>query len=109
MSDAVVVCPVASWRDRRRFQRLPWSIYAGDPNWVPPILAQERQLLGWGTHPFFDNAEVVTLLAKRAGRAVGRLAVYVNGVHNRKYNEQRGFFGFFECVNDASVARALFD
>jgi len=108
MSNRVVVRPVASWRDRRRFQRLPWSIYAGDHNWVPPILAQERELLGWGHHPFFDNAEVVTLLAEREGRAVGRLAVLINHVHNRKYNEQRGFFGFFECVDDAAVAGGLF-
>ncbi len=109
MSDHVVVRPVVSWRDRRRFQRLAWSIYAGDLNWVPPILAQERQLLGWGQHPFFDNAEIVTLLAERGGRVVGRLAAIVNHIHNSKYNERRGFFGFFECVNDAMVARSLFE
>ncbi|MGD1277107.1 MAG: N-acetyltransferase [Tepidisphaeraceae bacterium] len=109
MSDPVVVRPAVSWRDRRRFQRLAWSIYAGDLNWVPPILAQERQLLGWGHHPFFDHAQIVTLLAERGGRVVGRLAVFVNHVHNRKYNERRGFFGFFDCVNDAAVARALFE
>jgi hypothetical protein len=109
MSNRVVVRPAASWRDRRRFQRLPWSIYAGDRNWVPPILAQERELLGWGHHPFFDNAEIVTLLAERDGRAAGRLAVLINHVHNRKYNERRGFFGFFECVDDAAVAGRLFE
>ena len=109
MSDRVVVRPVASWRDRRRFQRLAWSLYAGDPNWVPPLLAQERELLGWGHHPFFDHAEIVTLLAERSGRAVGRLAVLINHVHNRKYNEQRGFFGFFECIDDAAVASGLFE
>ncbi len=109
MSGHVVVRPAVSWRDRRRFQRLAWSIYAGDLNWVPPILAQERQLLGWGQHPFFDNAEIVTLLAERGGRAVGRLAVLVNHVHNQKYNERRGFFGFFECIDDAAVAGELFE
>jgi len=109
MSERVVVRPVTSWRERRRFQRLPWSIYAGDHNWVPPILAQERQLLGWRHHPFFDNAEIVTLLAERDGRAVGRLAVLVNHIHNHKYNEHRGFFGFFECIDDAAVAGELFE
>ena len=109
MNNRVVVRPVASWRDRRRFQRLPWSIYAGDHNWVPPILAQERELLGWRHHPFFDNAEIVTLLAERGGLAVGRLAVLINHVHNHKYNEQRGFFGFFECIDDAAVAGGLFE
>lgn len=114
MSDDVVVRVVKSWWDRRRFQRLPWAIYAApstprDPNWVPPILWQERELLGWAHHPFYDNAQIVTLLAVRGGRPVGRLAVLINHVHNRKYNDRLGFFGFFECVNDATVARALFE
>ncbi len=109
MNNRIVVKPVASWQDRWRFQRLPWSIYAGDHNWVPPILSQEREMLGWGHHPFFDNAEIVTLLAERNGRAVGRLAVFINNIHNQKYNEQRGFFGFFECIDDAAVAVELFD
>jgi len=114
MIELVTVSPVVSWRDRWRFQQLPWSIYlsdarARDPHWVPPILAQERELLGWGHHPFFDNAQIATLLAQRGGKVVGRIAVLVNGAHNRKYNDQCGFFGFFECVNDTQVSRALFD
>lgn len=109
MSGEIAVRVARSWWDRRRFQRLPWTIYAGDPHWVPPILSQERLLLGWGRHPFFDNAEMVTLLAERRGEVVGRIAVFVNNVHNRKYEEKRGFFGFFECVDDVAVARELFN
>lgn len=108
MSDTISVRAATSWRDRRRFQRLPWAIYANDPNWVPPILSQERLLLGWGRHPFFDHAEMVTLLAERNGKVAGRLAVFVNDTHNAKYDEKRGFFGFFECVDDPAVARELF-
>jgi GNAT superfamily N-acetyltransferase len=73
------------------------------------MLAQERLLLGWRRHPFFANAEMVTLLAERRGKVAGRVAVFVNNVHNRKYEEKRGFFGFFECVNDVAVARTLFE
>ena len=109
MNARIAVRAATSWRDRRRFQRLPWTLYANDPNWVPPILSQERLLLGWGRHPFFDHAEMVTLLAERDGKLAGRVAVFVNGIHNDKYDEKRGFFGFFECVDDVDVARALFD
>jgi GNAT superfamily N-acetyltransferase len=109
MMGEVTVKAVTSWWDRRRFQRLPWTIYAGAPNWVPPILAQERGLLGWGRHPFFANARMTTFLAERRGRAVGRIAVLVNDIHNLKYRETRGFFGFFECVDDVEVAGRLFD
>ncbi len=114
MTGGVTVRAVSSWRDRRQFQRLPWAIYAGDPNWVPPILSQERHLLGWPDwrgkrHPFFENAEMVTLLAERDGKVVGRVAVFVNDIHNRTYAEKIGFFGFFECVDNLEVARVLFD
>ena len=108
MSDGITVRAAVSSRDRRHFQRLPWTIYANDPNWVPPILSQERLLLGWKRHPFFDHAEMMTLLAERQGKVVGRIAVFINDVHNEKYQEKRGFFGFFECVNDLAVARELF-
>jgi GNAT superfamily N-acetyltransferase len=108
MIDGVIVRAAASSRDRRQFQRLPWMIYANDPNWVPPILSQERLLLGWKRHPFFDHAEMVTLLAERHGKVLGRIAVFINDVHNEKYDEKRGFFGFFECVDDLAVARELF-
>lgn len=116
--DQIVVRPVVSSRDRRRFQRLPWRIYAPpgaprDANWVPPVLAQERELLGWpdwrgNRHPFYDHAQGITLLAELDGKAAGRLAILVNQIHNTKYGERLGFFGFFECVNDSSVARSLF-
>jgi len=109
VSDEIKVRATTSWWDRRRFQHFPWAIYAGDRNWIPPILSQERLLLGWGRHPFFANAEMVTLLAERRGRIAGRVAVFVNDVHNRKYHEKRGFFGFFECVDDVAVARRLFE
>ena len=108
VSDGITVRATTSWRDRRRFQRFPWALYAGDRNWVPPILSQERLLLGWGRHPFFANAEMITLLAERSGKVAGRVAVFVNNVHNRKYEEKRGFFGFFECVDDVAVARRAF-
>ena len=109
MNDGITVRAATSWRDRRRFQQLPWTIYANDPNWVPPILSQERLLLGWGQHPFFEHAEMVTFLAERDGTVAGRIAVFVNDIHNEKYDEKRGFFGFFECVDDLAVARELFD
>jgi GNAT superfamily N-acetyltransferase len=76
---------------------------------VPPLLRNQQQLLGYRRHPFHEIAEVQTFLAYRDGRAAGRIAVLVNHRHNQTYNEQRGFFGFFECVEDQRVASALFD
>lgn len=114
MTGTITVRATTSRQDRQRFQRLPWAIYAGDAHWVPPIISQERHLLGWpgwrgNRHPFFDNAEMVTLLAERDGKAVGRIAVFVNHIHNRTSGDKCGFFGFFECIDDIAVASALFN
>ncbi len=46
-------------------------------------------------------------LARRDGQVVGRIAAFSTSAHNRFHEENAGFFGFFECVNDAAVAEAL--
>jgi GNAT superfamily N-acetyltransferase len=103
----VVVEPVRTWRQRRQFVRLPWAIYNGDPHWIPPLLANHKEMLNYKHSPFYDDAEIQTFLATRQGQPVGRIAAIVNHAHNRRFGEQRGFFGFFESTDDPDVARSL--
>jgi len=101
--------PVHSRAQQNEFLYLPKKLYAGDPNWVPPLWSEHKRLLGFKHHPFYDDAAIQTYIARRGGEVVGRIAAIVNNVHNRRANEQRGFFGFFESVDDQQVASALFD
>jgi GNAT superfamily N-acetyltransferase len=103
----VVVKPVASRRERKEFIRFPWTHYAGDDKWIPPLLAEHRKLLGYRHHPFYDRASIQTFLAARDGRVCGRIAAIVNPAHNEQARDQRGFFGFFESVDDQEVASQL--
>jgi GNAT superfamily N-acetyltransferase len=105
----VRVEPVTTRRQRKEFLLLPWRLYAGDPNWIPPLLFDQRGLVGFHRHPFYQDAEVQTFLAYRDGQPVGRIAAILNHAHNRQHKEQRGFFGFFESIDDQDVADALFD
>ena len=109
MPDVVHVSPVRSWRDRRAFMNFAWDLYHNDPIWIPPLRDNFKRLVGWKYHPFQEIGEVQTFLARRNGEVVGRIAGIVNHEHNRHYKERRGFFGFFECINDRAVAHALFD
>ncbi len=79
----VVVKPVSSRGDRKRFLDLPWSLYRNDPNWIPPLRGNQRELLGYKYHPFHDTSEIQTFLAWRDGQPVGRIAAIVNHEHNR--------------------------
>jgi len=103
------IVAVDSRRDQKVFFNLPWTLYKGDPNWVPPLRIVKKELLNFRHHPFYDDAEIQTFVALRDGTPCGRIAALVNRAHNRQYNEQRGFFGFFESVDDQEVAGRLFD
>ncbi|QEF97119.1 hypothetical protein Mal15_11570 [Stieleria maiorica] len=108
-SAAIQCAPVQSWSDRRAFLKLERELYKGDPNWVTPLWSERKQLCGFGSHPFYNDADSRAFLARKNGRVVGRVVAIVNHAHNRHHNEQRGFFGFFECIDDADVSRGLFD
>src|SRR5688572_6494968 len=105
----LVIKPVETSREKKQFLLLPWQIYRGDPNWVPPLRTTQKELVGYAHHPFYDDAEGQTFLALHDGKPVGRILALVNHAHNRQYNEKRGFFGFFETIDDAEVSRGLFD
>lgn len=105
----VVVEPVVSRRDKRQFVDLPWALYRQDPNWVPPLRMNQEELLGFRRHPFYQAADTQSFLARRGHEVVGRVTAILNHEHNRVYNERRGFFGFFESVDDQKVASALFE
>ena len=106
----VVVQPVTTSRQRKQFFNFPWVLYRKDPNWVPPLRTSQKELLGYAHHhPFYEQNKVQTFVAYRAGELCGRIAAIVNYGHIERFSERRGFFGFFECVDDQEVATALFD
>ena len=103
---AVEVRPVSGRAELKEFIRLPFRIYADDPHWVPPLDADVRAALS-PSHPFYRHAEVECFIARRGGRAVGRIAAIHNRAHVDFHDEQVGFFGLFECDDDADAAAAL--
>lgn len=103
------VTPVQSRRERRQFLELPWEINRGDSNWIPPLRQNQAELVGYKRHPFYNDAEAQTFLAFHGDRPVGRVMAILNHAHNRFQKENRGFFGFFESIDDQEVASGLFD
>ncbi len=106
---AATATPVDGKDDLEAFIRLPWRLYAGDPNWVPPLLRLQREEFSPQHNPFYQHADVQLFLARRDGQVVGRISAQVDHEHNRYHQERTGFFGFLETENDADVARALLD
>lgn len=103
------VVPVEDARRLKTFIRLPWQIYAGDTNWVPPLVAAEKKMLNPRRNPFYHHADARHFLALDGERPVGRISAIVNHLHNELHNEKTGFWGYFECEDRPETAEALFD
>ncbi len=97
----------AGQKGLKEFIELPYRLYRDDPYWVPPLRIAVKELLDRRKHPFYTAAEAEFFVARRDGRVVGRVAAIMDRTHNRFHGEDAGFFGFFECVDDAAVAEAL--
>ncbi len=93
--------------DVGKFINCQWQFYRNDPNWVPPLKMDRRKLLDTKKNPFYQHAEIQLFLAEDGKKVLGRIAAITNELHNQTHNDKVGFFGFFECVNDQQVAKAL--
>jgi hypothetical protein len=99
-------------RDRaqvRRFVDLPYRLYRGHPQWVPPIRRETLEALDPVRHPFYDHSSAGFFLAARGGRDVGRVAALEHRPFNACHGVRHVNFYFFECEDDQDVAGALFD
>jgi len=106
----VEIVPVSNGRGLDRFIAFPYDHYRHDPLWVPQLRRDLRTLLTPGKNPFWEHAEAQYWTARRSdGRTVGRIGAIKNDMHNKEHQDRVGFYGFFESIDDESVASALFD
>ena len=107
----VVITPVAGKADLAAFIDLAYRINAADPQWVPPLRGEVKELLDPARNPFFEHAEVQFFLARRAGKVVGRISAHIDRLALEQPPEQgmgpgTGNWGLFEAEDEA-VAAAL--
>ena len=99
----VVVKPVSTRAQRRAFLEFPWTLYRDDPNWIPPLRSDQKEMVGFARHPFYERNRAQAFLAYRGDEICGRIVAIVNVEHIQRYNDPRGFF---ECRNDQEAASA---
>lgn len=111
MSGKIEVRRVENKKMMKEFILLPWTlgIYEHDPCWIPPVIREQKDFFNPKKGYFFEIGEVEFFLAYRDRKPVGRITAHVNHLYEEKYDKDTGFFGFYESVNDAEVAKTLFD
>ncbi len=103
------VVQVESKRELDEFLALPERLYCNDPAWVQNLLLLQREVFSESKNPFFEHGEARLFLVLRDGETVGRISGQIDRLHNEHHCERAGFFGFFECANDADAGMALLE
>jgi GNAT superfamily N-acetyltransferase len=104
---SLLIQSVETEKDRIEFLSLPWKVYKDNPYWVPPIFSERIHFIKH--HPFLDHADIEFFMAKRGDEVVGTIAAFINHRHNEFQNENIGFFGFFEVLDDPEAATELLE
>jgi GNAT superfamily N-acetyltransferase len=106
----VEIIPVNTPSQYRQFVSFAWRIYKNDPLWVPPLLPERLKTLNPARGPFFKRGGTAEcFIAYRDGRPVGTICAAEDPPTNQVRNTRECMIGFFECIDDEVVAKALFN
>jgi hypothetical protein len=102
------IVEVTTPAEQTLFLEVPKVVYAGDPNWVPPLQSDVVKKFQ-PDNPFLTYGRLQQFIAVRQERAIGRIVAAVNDRLVEREGRAIGIFGFFECVHEFEVAQALFE
>jgi len=102
---------VKNAKDIESFFAVPFTIYAGDKNWVPYLRQDIEKIFDPATNKIYgEGGEAIRWILKNdEGKTIGRVAAFVNPRVVDTTSFKTGGMGFFECINDEKAAFLLFD
>lgn len=103
----IVVKPVCTRRDLRKFIHFPAKVHKNHKNWIPPLYSDEWEFFNAKKNKSFDYSDVIMLLAYRGKRVVGRIVGIINYKYNELHREKHARFNFLEAWDDREVIEVL--
>ena len=76
----IEIIALSSPEEFKAFVDFPFTLYHKHPYWVPPIKAEELEVIDRKKNPVFNNADAAFYLAYRDGQIVGRIAAMINWI-----------------------------
>ncbi len=85
------------------FISLPFRLYRGDPNWVAPLLSQQRKSLTGEDNKFVSESEHAFFVGARSGRPVSRVMVAINRGLSEKQGTTIATFSLLEGEDEEAM------
>ncbi len=99
----IIVKEINNRSGLKRFVKFPHRLYNANPNWIPPLHADELTTLDWNKNPAFATAKARYWMAYKNDNPVGRIAAIA------LEQEDLIRFGWVDFIQDIEVAKALFE
>lgn len=106
---SVQIRPVSSKRERHQFLTFPWRIYADDPLWVPPLLAEQEKAVDPERGQFFLDGSAEFFMAWKDGKPAGTLCLAEDFHYTRTKGNPECMLNFWEVIEDYAVFEAMLD
>lgn len=91
------------------FIQFPMTLYKNNPNFVPPLINDEKQIWDPKENPALAYSEAELYLAYKDNQVVGRIAVMINHKEGQELGIHKVRFGWIDFIDDLSVSKALLD
>lgn len=103
----ILVKPVCTKGDLRKFIHLPAKVHKNHKNWIPPLYSDEWEFFNPKKNRSFDYSDVILLLAYRGKKVVGRIMGIINYKYNELHREKHARFNYLETWDDREIIEVL--
>ena len=100
---------VASEKDLMDFIKFPMDLYKGNPNYVPSLINEEKNIWNANENPALKYSVAKQFLAYKNDKIVGRIAVMINNKEAQELGIKKVRFGWLDFIDDAEVSKTLID
>lgn len=105
----IEVSAVESKSDLKRFVDFQYSLYKGNPYFVPPIRSAELETFSPRHNPAYEHCESKLFIASRKGQIIGRIAGIINHLENNGSEKRNARFGWVDFIDEEAVSSSLFE
>ncbi|MGB7443226.1 MAG: hypothetical protein WA919_19335 [Coleofasciculaceae cyanobacterium] len=109
---SIQIRAVTTSAEAEMFLDVPARVYTNDDNWVSPLRSDVAKQFA-PSNPFLEYGKFQQFIALEEGgekpQVVGRIVAAVNQRLIEREGTNLGLFGFFECIRDFAIAKALLD
>lgn len=105
----IVIKEATSKKDMKDYALFSFDLYKNNPNWIPPIIAEELETFDKTKNPAFESAEAHFYLAYKDNKIVGKIAAIINWDEVKILKKSKVRFGWFDVIDDIEVTKALLE